>query len=173
MINISALARRIKKAGKSRESHPKEAGYRIDPDHFIEVDCHISKDSNHVFYAGRIISNDPDHFQLIAKIDSLTYYKDRESIFVNGTRFDGPDVTSFEPLPHGYSRDCIHAYLISHTSFKIIKGANPDSFQVLNQYYSLDEKHVYWRGSKLTDCEPSTYEVLNAKHFPGKRALNW
>ncbi|MCE7068061.1 DKNYY domain-containing protein [Dyadobacter sp. CY326] len=218
MINLSDLAARISKTGKSKNAREKSAGYHIirnkiyhcagatnpglhlvsgadplsfealsenlardcghvyfahkplsdDPDHFVEIDQHLSKDSQHVFYADRIISDDAPNFQLIEKIDSLTYCKDKHSIFVNGARCEGPDVTSFEPLQHGYARDCINVYLMGHASFKTIEGADPDSFQVINQYCSFDKKHVYWRGLRLTDCEPSTYEALNGKHFPVK-----
>ncbi|MCF0064284.1 DKNYY domain-containing protein [Dyadobacter chenwenxiniae] len=132
-----------------------------DPDHFVKIDRHLSKDSKCIYYADRVISYDAPHFQLLAKVDGFTYFKDGHSIFVNGVRFDQPDVLSFEPLRHGYSRDAAHVYLLGPASFKIVEGADPGSFQVINQYYSLDQNHVYWRGDRLTDCEPSTYEALN------------
>ncbi|MCF2506311.1 DKNYY domain-containing protein [Dyadobacter sp. CY107] len=132
-----------------------------DPDHFVKIDRHLSKDSKCIYYADRVISYDAPHFQLLAKVDGLTYFKDRHSIFVNGIRVKEPDVRSFEPLRHGYSRDGDHVYLMGPASFKIMEGADPESFQVINQYYSLDQNHVYWRGARLIDCEPSTYEALN------------
>lgn len=132
-----------------------------DPDHFIKIDRHLAKDSVCIYYADRIVSRSASHFQLIGKVDGFTYFRDQHKIFVNGVRFDGLDVNSFEPLRHGYAKDSLHIYLMGPASFKIIEGADPESFQVINQYYSLDQKHVYWRGSRLTDCEPSTYEALS------------
>jgi len=132
-----------------------------DPDHFVKIDRHLSKDSKCIYYADRVISYDAPHFQLLAKADGFTYFKDRQSIFVNGARFNEPDVHSFEPLRHGYARDSGHVYLLGPASWKIVEGADPESFQVINQYYSLDRNHVYRRGTRFIDCEPSTYEALN------------
>lgn len=174
MINIAALASRLINKNKFKRMLLSQAGYRIrkksrpnklvkDAGIVVRIDKHLSKDSQCVYHADRIISQDAPHFELIAEMDSFTFYKDQQNIFVNGIRFDGADVESFELLRHGYARDKTRVYLMGCASFKTIEDADPESFQVINQYYSLDQKHVYWRGSRLTDCEPSTYEALNAK----------
>jgi hypothetical protein len=186
MINIAALASRLISKNKFKRMLLSKAGYRIRrnkihstksvPDassKFVKIDKHLSKDSKCVYHAGRIISRDALHFELIGEMDSFTFYKDQHSIFVNGFRFDGVDINSFEPLRHGYARDKTRVYLMGNATLKTIKGADSQSFQVINQYYSLDKKHVYWRGSLLTDCEPSTYEALNDKKLLKKTLTSW
>jgi hypothetical protein len=46
-------------------------------------------------------------------------------------------------------------------TFKIIKGADPQTFEILETIWARDDSHVYHFGSMLRQADPKTFAVLN------------
>ncbi len=64
----------------------------------------------------------------------------------------------------GYGRDQDHVYFHDMMSGKprVVKGADKDSFEVLDFNYARDKEHVYYYGIKVKEANNANFEMLNA-----------
>ncbi|TLV03859.1 DKNYY domain-containing protein [Dyadobacter luticola] len=132
-----------------------------DPTHFEIVDENVSRDSRHVFWGDHVISKDPVRFKPIGKSAGLSYYTDSKGVIANSNRLSGADANTFQILSHGYSKDKSNVFLIDGVELKTINEADPATFKVLNAYYSLDAKYVFWNGLILENADPASFRILN------------
>jgi DKNYY family len=117
----------------------------------------------HVYYGAQVLSNSPQTFKIIAKLEKITFSTDGKKVFSGSVEFlpGTADAASFERIgPSGYFRDRNRVY----TFEKVVEGADPRSFEVLPDYeerYARDEKNVFYRGTKVQGCDPKTHEVID------------
>lgn len=147
----------------------------------------FSRDSRRVYQHDQPISNDPNGFELLGG-----------GLAKDSTRVYGPDGTVLSHDPQGFEiiaeRD---RYLFARDGQSVyvnntpIRGASPETFEVLSEGYShdgerafyfdepitgsdvssflplegayaVDAQRVYWMGKTIEGAQPGSFEVLNA-----------
>ena len=147
----------------------------------------FAKDSRRVYQHDQPISTDPGHFELLGGGLSL----DRTRVYAPDGSVLSNDPLEFEIIADGddylFARDSGTVY-VNNTP---IRGASPDTFEVLSGGYSRDAEHVfyfdqavagaemagfrvvegpyavdyqrvYWMGKVIEGADPASFEVLNA-----------
>ena len=148
-------------------------------------DTNYGKDNSHVFFQDVLIPNaDPATFRLLG----FAYSRDDSQVFCGTVPMKVHAINSFEVImesigyggldfgdldalkeaiesnnmPHyivgigGWARDGISYYYGAHE----VKGAEYESFIVLNEDYAKDNIKVYYWGRVVSLADPATFEVL-------------
>jgi hypothetical protein len=129
-----------------------------DPENFEIIDGNIYIDSQHIYWSTTIISDDPQNLVVIGSFGFYTYFKDSQTVFVNGNAINGADLNTFEVINEGYSRDAENAFYFD----ELIPDADVESFEALEQQYAKDAAFAYWMGEPIPGSDPATFIVLNA-----------
>ena len=140
-----------------------------------------SKDDRHVYCRNsKVTKADVSSFKLLNAI----FAKDAHHVFyIEGIARD-IDVNTFVPLDvgkiertdsvhstefgrwshRGYGRDARHVFFHDMMSGKprIVKGADHDSFEVLDFDYARDKHHVYYYGIRVKEASSVHFELINA-----------
>src|SRR3954467_6835646 len=74
----------------------------------------------------------------------------------SGYRVEGADAATFKPLNSLWGVDASKVF----TGTWVERGANPKTFQVLNELYAKDRK-IYYLGGALKTADPETFRVLD------------
>ena len=138
----------------------------------------ISKDKNSVFINNQklegvsskgfeILDNEFD----FVKDYKNVYYLDRESdgitykVKVLDTK--GIDITSLEFLGYSYNkyyRDKNNIYFLNDKDdkmeFEKLVGANPKTFEIVDDYFARDDKNVYFFNKKVIGVDAKTFEKV-------------
>lgn len=88
---------------------------------------------------------------------------DKNSVFIWGKQVMGAHPSSFKRLAvktgNGYSKDKAHAYF----RVSMIKGADPDTFEVFNNKFARDKNSVYFWGEKIPDLDGAHFIMLSSE----------
>ncbi|OGG87319.1 hypothetical protein A3B87_01790 [Candidatus Kuenenbacteria bacterium RIFCSPHIGHO2_02_FULL_39_13] len=95
-----------------------------------------SKDKNHVYHNNRIMSDKPES----AKYLGGNYVTDGEHVYIMGFPTEKLDINSFEYLKYEFAKDKNGVYRNS----TLILGASPDTIKIINKYYVMDDKNLYF-----------------------------
>lgn len=117
----------------------------------------ISRDSQHIYWSTSIISDDPANLEIIFSQDFFTYFKDSQTVFINGNPITDADPSTFEVLTFGYGRDKNKIFY----SYRAMP-ADINTFEVLEIPYSKDSQKVFYMENIIRDADPNTFRVLNA-----------
>lgn len=168
-----------------------------DPFSFQIIDSVYAKDKTHVYYSGvQIPDVDPATFELL---DS-TYARDARHVYLNGQIFND-DPENFENISGNIFRDSHYIYwngapisedpqnLVvlgdfgfytyfndSQTVFvngNPITGADPNTFQVINEGYSHDSKNVFYFDELISNAEVTTFETLEQQYARDAANVYW
>ena len=122
------------------------------------------KDKNNVYYQGKKINGaDSKTFKALRN----NYFKDKNNIY---------EVISYTKTISGSSQETTSnsrenepvipvpgACVLQVISFiKKINGADPNTFEILNNGYSKDKNNVYHKGEKINGANPKTFKVNNS-----------
>ena len=122
-------------------------------------DFRFGKDKNWVFFNGQILKGaDSESFILLKEYTSFGFYqyaKDKNSVFVNGNSLAGADPTTFEPININYSKDTKNIYFLGERF-----TSNSQSFELIDQYYSMDKNDIYLNGVPLKVCSFKDFEFV-------------
>lgn len=105
----------------------------------------LARDSARVYLRDRIISTDPDGFELLDG-------------GINGATIDGASPQDFRLLGGAYSTDGVAVFSFDRQ----IPGADTRSFRTLGGPYAVDAQQVYWMGRVIDGADPTSFTVLNA-----------
>lgn len=155
----------------ARDAHHIYSGIAIfsaDVAHFEIIDQNIVRDSAHIYWAGAPISNDPVHLVLIGNFDFYTYFKDAETVFVNGNPIRGADPATFQVIATGYAQDAAHVFYFDQA----IPAADSTTFTIIETPYARDAQSVFWLGTPISNADPQTFRVLNANFECAADAAN-
>lgn len=143
----------------------------------------INKDAN-VFYEEQysknlvpIVDADIATFGFVGSCASIEmsmafYGKDKNSVYVNDTKIDSVDVSSFKYLgsfdggdgiiPHSISisQDKNHIY---YSCGKPVDSIDRNTFKVLGDGYAKDIKHVYYLDTILNKANSQSFKVIGKK----------
>lgn len=147
----------------------------------------FSRDRDRVYQHDRAISADPDNFELLA--DEMA--RDRTAVYWSDGSVLSGDPSNFVIISdtdgYLYAKDSAAVFV----NGKVIVGAAPATFRVLDGAYSRDDQRafyfdeqvagaevagfapvqgpyavdndrVYWMGKTIDGADPDTFEVLNA-----------
>ena len=149
----------------------------------------ISKDKNSVFINNQKLEGVSskgfevldDTFNFMKDYKNV-YYLDRESdgitykVKVLDTK--GIDITSLEFLGYSYNkyyRDKNNIYFLNDKDdkmeFEKLVGANPKTFEIIDDYFARDDKNLYIFGYKLDGIDPKTFETLNYEMIKDKNGV--
>lgn len=138
----------------------------------------ISKDKNSVFINNQKLEGvSSKGFEILDDLFNFVkdyknvYYLDRESdgitykVKVLDTK--GIDITSLEFLGYSYNkyyRDKNNIYFLNDKDdkmeFEKLVGANPKTFEIIDDYFARDDKNVYFFNKKVIGVDAKTFEEV-------------
>jgi hypothetical protein len=119
----------------------------------------LTKDGAHVYWSdGSVLSEDPEHFEIVSDADHYLFTKDSSAVTVNGNPIKGADPATFAVTGGGYAHDAEASYYFTDP----IDGADATTFAVLAGPYARDAQHAYWMGKVVPGADPASFVVLNA-----------
>ena len=113
------------------------------------------QDKNHVYQGVAVISDDPAHFEFLG--GPLT--KDSQHVYWNNQVIsDDPAhlVVIAESGGYSYVKDTQTVFIQGNP----IAGADPATFQVLQEDYAQDQHHLYYFDQVIAGADPATFKVL-------------
>ncbi len=149
-----------------KDADPTSINFFDKEDYFY--DTYYAKDSNNVYFNDQTLENsDPNSFVVISPIHG--YAKDNENVYQKEELLHWIDAPSFELLGHYYySKDKNNVYFFN----RIVEGANPEDFEIVDVELSFhgeidakDNNNLYYRGEKLGQIDPSSYEPLKYDNY--------
>jgi hypothetical protein len=149
----------------------------------------ISKDKNSVFIGNQKLEGmSSKGFEVLN--DSLDFVKDYKNVYYLDRESDGItykvkvldtkgiDITSLEFLGYSYNkyyRDKNNIYFLNDKDdkmeFEKLVGANPKTFEIIDDYFARDDKNLYIFGYKLDGIDPKTFETLNYEMIKDKNGV--
>lgn len=145
------------------------AGVKIndsDPTTFEVLNNKYSKDKNYVYHEHSTTNvNDSQTVDKVAGADATTfetlnwyYGKDNSNAYYYGIMIPGVDANTFmvfETIGYqSYAKDKDFVYRGSN----IIPGADPATFEIIDQTYSKDANHVYHEYNIVEGADPATFQ---------------
>ena len=150
----------------------------------------ISKDKNSVFIGNQKLKGvSSKGFEILdnefnfVKDYKNVYYLDRESdgitykVKVLDTK--GVDIPSFEFLGDSYNkyyRDKNNIYFLNDKvdkmEFEKLVGANPKTFEIIDDYFARDDKNVYFFNKKVIGVDAKTFEEVGYDIIKDKNGLH-
>jgi hypothetical protein len=128
-------------------------------------------DNSHVFIGGQLLSDSPQTFKIVAKLEKFTFSADGKKVFAGSVPFlpQTVDAATFEQIEKSnYFRDKAHVY----TAEKKIDGADPQTFEILpgnKDVYAQDKSSVFFNGEKVEGCDVATHKIIDgSRHRDGK-----
>lgn len=129
-----------------------------DPDGFELLDAGLARDRAHVYWSdGSVLSDDPRHFTIVSDRDDYLYAKDSRAVYVNGTLIEGASPQGFRVLDGAYSTDGVAAFSFD----RLIPDADVPTLRTLGGPYAVDAQRVYWMGRAIEGADPGSFAVLN------------
>ena len=150
----------------------------------------ISKDKNSVFIGNQKLEGVSskgfevldDTFNFVKDYKNV-YYLDRESdgitykVEVLDTK--GVDIPSFEFLGDSYNKyykDKNNIYFLNDKDdkmeFEKLVGANPKTFEIIDDYFARDDKNVYFFNKKVIGVDVKTFEEVGYDIIKDKNGLH-
>ena len=150
----------------------------------------ISKDKNSIFIGNQKLKGvNSKGFEILdnefnfVKDYKNVYYLDRESdgitykVEVLDTK--GIDIPSLEFLGDSYNkyyRDKNNIYFLNDKDdkmeFEKLVGANPKTFEIIDDYFARDEKNVYFFNKKVIGVDAKTFEEVGYDIIKDKNGLH-
>lgn len=150
----------------------------------------ISKDKNSVFIGNQKLKGvNSKGFEVLN--DSLDFVKDYKNVYYLDRESDGitykvevldtkgVDIPSFEFLGDSYNkyyRDKNNIYFLNDKDdkmeFEKLVGANPKTFEIVDDYFARDDKNVYFFNKKVIGVDAKTFEEVGYDIIKDKNGLH-
>ena len=150
----------------------------------------ISKDKNSVFIGNQKLEGmSSKGFEVLN--DSLDFVKDYKNVYYLDRESDGitykvkvldtkgVDIPSFEFLGDSYNkyyRDKNNIYFLNDKDdkmeFEKLVGANPKTFEIIDDYFARDDKNVYFFNKKVIGVDVKTFEEVGYDIIKDKNGLH-
>lgn len=150
----------------------------------------ISKDKNSVFIGNQKLKGvSSKGFEVLN--DSLDFVKDYKNVYYLDRESDGitykvevldtkgVDIPSFEFLGNSYNkyyRDKNNIYFLNDRDdkmkFEKLAGANPKTFEIVDDYFARDDKNVYFFNKKVIGVDAKTFEEVGYDIIKDKNGLH-
>jgi hypothetical protein len=126
-----------------------------DPDSYVFLGGHYSKDKNNAYFKASILDANPETF---TRIDGW-YAKDDISVFRGSTKLETSDPESFIKLSDVFAKDKSNVYKLD----ELVVGADATTFEIIQDEYARDINHVYYWDNVVQGADPETFELLPYK----------
>jgi len=171
---------------------------------FRQINNEYGVDAENVFYkAGRLSNRDPASFRILKKqvtadkngaylknkkiknsdgptfkFLSSIYAIDKNHVYYLPSNFyhtlQNVDLETFNIIEgsRNHAKDRKHVYY----NDQILEGSNPNKLRVLNSYFSMDEKFVFYESKKLEKVDRSTFQILesgNSENYAAEDKNNY
>jgi len=150
----------------------------------------ISKDKNSVFIGNQKLEGmSSKGFEVLN--DSLDFVKDYKNVYYLDRESDGitykvkvldtkgVDIPSFEFLGDSYNKyykDKNNIYFLNDKDdkmeFEKLVGANPKTFEIIDDYFARDDKNVYFFNKKVIGVDVKTFEEVGYDIIKDKNGLH-
>ena len=150
----------------------------------------ISKDKNSVFIGNQKLEGmSSKGFEVLN--DSLDFVKDYKNVYYLDRESDGitykvkvldtkgVDIPSFEFLGDSYNKyykDKNNIYFLNDKDdkmeFEKLVGANPKTFEIIDDYFARDDKNVYFFNKKVIGVDAKTFEEVGYDIIKDKNGLH-
>ena len=150
----------------------------------------ISKDKNSVFIGNQKLKGvSSKGFEVLN--DSLDFVKDYKNVYYLDRESDGItykvkvldtkgiDIPSLEFLGDSYNkyyRDKNNIYFLNDKDdkmeFEKLAGANPKTFEIIDDYFARDDKNVYFFNKKVIGVDAKTFEEVGYDIIKDKNGLH-
>jgi len=132
-----------------------------DPTTFQILSGAYTKDKNNIFVNGKRLENiDGDTFEYL----NYGYTKDKYSVYFNDEKLSA-DVLTFKLLTKYHEKKGTSVYGKDKNNIfyygKIVLGANPTNFQILEDGYATDNNNIFFLGKKIDDADASSFEIIS------------
>ena len=144
---------------KHRVYHCSDAFEAADRDSFHGLGNSFARDKHHAYYYMRVLPEaDPKTFSVYDPNHWTSFAKDARHVYDHSAQIlPDVDCDSFTPFPQSlFGRDAIHVYYSSD----LITGADPNSFELINDNYAKDHSHVYLHQHHLEGAMPSSFSII-------------
>ncbi len=147
-----------------------------------------STDTQYVYDHGRVIKGaDPKTFQAFS---SGYMARDAHYVYLFGKQIEVADISTFAPIVDrtggAFFKDAKEVYSCDYDcpdgGLKVIPGADPSTFTIVDQYYATDKNHVYFRSAShpkenvdfelsvidiISGADPATFQPFSYPDSPG------
>ena len=150
----------------------------------------ISKDKNSVFIGNQKLKGvSSKGFEVLN--DSLDFVKDYKNVYYLDRESDGItykvevldtkgiDIPSFEFFGYSYNKyfkDKDNIYFLNDKDdkmeFEKLAGANPKTFEIIDDYFARDDKNVYFFNKKVIGVDAKTFEEVGYDIVKDKNGLH-
>lgn len=126
-----------------------------------------SKDKNCVYYEGKTISRDANHFEFLNGVGEKGFMKDSKTVYWNRKRLFNGNALTFQAFNNNYGKDSLHAYYRDKKIFHIEVA----SFEILSAHFARDKAAVIYEGKTLTGPDVTTFQVLGESYGQDKSGI--
>lgn len=132
-------------------------------------------EKDRVYYEDKEVQwTDPKTFQVLT--GALNFWKDENAVFycdnINCLKIDGADPKTFKMVTDNdftfWKDENAVFYCTSwHDGCKVIEGANPTTFALIDKSYAWtkDENAVFYSDLRMKDADPKTFALLKGGHY--------
>jgi hypothetical protein len=146
----------------------------VDLNTFNCINSYYGKDKNSVYYLDIFPAKTKGYGKKIKNADPKTFTldkfpRDKASVYYEGDKIKGADVSAFQILNKNYSKDKKYIYYMG----KKIKDVDMSSFELLDDpensgLYFRDKKNIYFSGKKLKKADALTFQFLSSGYTKDK-----
>ena len=130
---------------------------KADPNTFIHFNVAgladrniLSKDKNHVYAENEIVKD--------ADPDSFVYLGPKKIAFFDLNTKTTNAGKEYQDLYYAIDKNYVFA------NYKILEGADPNSFQLLDSYYDRDKDFIFYNGEKLEGSDAQSFVFYPLSH---------
>lgn len=130
-----------------------------------------------VYYRGQVIVDaDAKTFETIGEfVYSLAPAKDYYAYYEKGVLVSQSGSNFFKEYGNHFFKRGVEVYGIYNSEMDIIigpiKGADPATFESINEFYSKDAEDVFYYESKIEGADPSTFEIVELPYTKDKNHI--
>lgn len=145
-------------AKDTRHVYARDRVVSTDPEHFELLGGDLSRDSAAVYWPdGSVLSDDPENFVIISNAERYLFTRDAKKVHVNGKPIAGADPQSYRVLGGAYGTDRDGAFYLDEP----IVDADSASLRHLQGAYAADVRRAYWMGKEIRGATPASFRVLH------------
>jgi hypothetical protein len=140
---------------------------------FQQLEKPYAADSAHVFIGTDTLSDSPQTFKIIARLEKVTFSTDGKKVFSGSAEFlpEMVNAASFERIgSSGYFRDNGHVY----TSQNVIETADPVTFAIdlgYDEAYAHDKNSVFYKAARVEGCGVATHKIIDSDRHQDSKGV--
>jgi len=135
-----------------------------DPNTFVEIHFRYGKDHRYVYMGSSYFDADLETF--IVNSQDFNYATDKNRAYYMGKPLEQSDSGTFEVIPYTpYSKDDIRVWHVG----QLMPDADAKTFTRVQGDYFKDKNAVYFKGLKLSNVNPDTFDPNKSPYIPIKR----